>query len=344
MKLLRVAFISFDPKIKGHIPFSLASGDLEIVERKLREHEGTAERAQLLVVASTKLGALPVKDAGGRVIIPERERRECEELIETYANLIALAHRVGRKISSAEPPAALVAESESEVSFLNGCVGVKIAPRSQMRPHFPFAYDERILRGLQDRMDGVALFTEALSAGGGLGKYRDFIRVFELAFACGSSKLVSQLSKFLPAQRMGYSRDEVTEWYSYRDRASHADLQKSKEFALERDVSFFLERMEQAAFEVLLNKKLWHHPSPDRRDFLTQEGVTSSRDAVDLSLTKARAVNIHVRFFDDFGSYPRHLGGILTTPPREWWWKRTDKNAGSVGGSLKVVPPPAVSP
>src|SRR5207302_5638328 len=89
-------------------------------------------------------------------------------------------------------------------------------------------------------------------------------------------------------------------------------------FALERDTMPFLDRMEQAARDVLLNKSSWRDDSPARRNLWDPTSWTES----DTSRGKAKvgfAARIKATILDEFGAYRTDLRGVWTRLPEEWW-------------------------
>ena len=64
---------------------------------------------------------------------------------------------------------------------------------------------------------------------------------------------------------VGYSDDEVEELVNdLRHPATHADLRKQASFASDNDVQHHLVGIEQAAYDVLFNKRDWHTADSDR--------------------------------------------------------------------------------
>ena len=108
------------------------------------------------------------------------------------------------------------------------------------------------------------------------------MRLFERAFARPAKLLTHPLAAFLHP-RFGYDEAELGKWFDeLRDPATHADARK--EVLLERDVRPVIDRMERAAFDVLLNKADMARPvpgpardlGPDSRAPSTRTGASSS--------------------------------------------------------------------
>lgn len=85
------------------------------------------------------------------------------------------------------------------------------------------------------------------------------MRVFKRAFRLGPFDLIDPLAEFLAPGHVGYTHEEVRRWIELRQPATHAD--RRPYFVLERDVQPVVERMIQAAYDVLFNKKIWQDKS-----------------------------------------------------------------------------------
>lgn len=342
MKFARLVTVQLTPAAAGHIPFTLEGGNTHLAEIPLKVNQGKDRTSQMLVGATTTLSVVPVPDEAGYIRVPEIERRECETVIEYYANLVSIRHRVARTLSSPEPPALLIAEDQAERDILASLAGIKVNSTRRMHPIPRFEPDDKVLAGLNDRSDGVALFGEALSTTP-LGKFRDYIRLFELAFACDRDALAKGLTAFLSPLGMGYTRREINAWLSKRDAASHADLQRSTEFVLEGDVVDYVNRMEQAAFEVLMNKKNWHDRSAEYRRLVVADVFTTSSDNIAYTVTRDRAMDVQAQILDDFAAYPRNLAATLKIPEEQGYWKRAGGNT-VLAGPINVIDPSPSAP
>ena len=117
---------------------------------------------------------------------------------------------------------------------------------------------------LADRRDGIGLMAEALAHTHAMGRFHDLMRVFERAFALGPWDLVEPLAKFRRGSRLGYSKPEVSNWSELRGPATHADRRSL--VLTEPDLRRPVMRMEQAAYDVLLNKATWPDRSTRRRN------------------------------------------------------------------------------
>lgn len=321
MKFHRLAILYFEPPPRGWDSFEIKIGDVVARTVPIAKAPALKNRTRILLKAEIRLETMPTLDTEHYILVPELERRRCEEVIEHIANIIAVTCACRRSICSATPSAGFVAESEDERLFLGKSSGVLAQQRSISGASYQMEPTQELIGGLDDRKDGVALMAEALSHGQAIAKYRDLIRLFELAFASPLNKMEKKLAQYLSKSNLGYSRPEIKEWFSMRDAATHADLKKTQKIALEADIVPFIRRMEQAAMDVLFNKEDWKNRSRTRREHLKPLARSTSSNG-DFVFVKDSKVSIEFQLLDEFGAYPVDLhGGTLTSPPQEWWWK-----------------------
>jgi hypothetical protein len=203
---------------------------------------------------------------------------------------------------------------------LDESLGVRAVLISRDNVRYKTKFDGAIFNGLVDRRDGVALMAQALVHASSLGKYRDFIRLFELAFALDVNSLGRKMTHFLTDLKLGYTRSEIDSWLALRHGASHGDLKVTRNLVFEADTSPVVDRMEQAAWDILCNKLVWHDRSRVRRDFLRPLAYTTSPNR-DIAVIQGAAVDFQAQFFDEFDVYPMDLAGVISNPPPSWWWK-----------------------
>jgi hypothetical protein len=263
-----------------------------------------------------KLPRRPELTADGYIMVPDEARRRAEAGIEVAANLIAVAERCKRTISSPTPALVLIPGGKTMLNWLNKSLGFKFNRFGIPSGRMYVETNPHILKQLRDRTDGLALMAEALANEHGTGRYREFIRLFERAFGLASSALDNQLARFLMSSSLGYSHSEVKQWVALRNPAIHAN--RGSAFVLESDVRPVIHRIEQAAYDVLLNKADWHSPSHRRRKvWMPTTGTTSP--GTDIFLTREEAATLHFQIVDGFGAYPLDLSACLTRLPEGWW-------------------------
>ena len=177
-----------------------------------------------------------------------------------------------------------------------------------------------VLDSLVDRLDGVALLAEATAHGHLVGQFHEYVRLFERAFALGSSKLCNPLARFLKDANQGYTHAEVRKWLiDLRHPATHADQRES--FVLEGDIRPVIHRIEQAAYEVLFNKKAWRNSSFARRTVWCPTAKLVSADPLQHEVVAQNACTLTAQLLDHYGSYPLDLTAGIDTLPQGWWAK-----------------------
>lgn len=264
-------------------------------------------------------------DAEGLVRIPEQERRDCEASIARAADLLAVATRGRRLIVSATPPAALVPETDSDRTLLARAKRIDAEPPKSLSTVVPPLDIATAVPLLGDRWSGVAILAEALSHGSLGGKYRDLVRLFELAFTRSFVELGKKLAQTLrPA--MGYSVGEIREWQALRHPFSHADGKVASEVALSDDARPVVQRMEQAAFDILFNKAEWSAWSSTRREAWTPTAITTSKDGSTVVRVGSN-VTIQWLLVDEFGVFPRVVELSHVGLPSHWWHQFTEARA-----------------
>ncbi len=94
---------------------------------------------------------------------------------------------------------------------------------------------------------------------------------------------------------------------------------------MEPDVRPFLPRIEQAAYDVVFNKAVWHTPSKERRDALQHQTATTSASGTELRCVLGAVTAFGFQIVDPFGTWPMDLNGVLTSPPADWWCRTAER-------------------
>jgi hypothetical protein len=129
------------------------------------------------------------------------------------------------------------------------------------------------------------------------------MRVFERAFAAGPTKVCTHLlPAFLAPAGFGFTSDEVNLWLSLRDRSVHAD--RRPDFALESETHLVVNRVEQAAYDVLFNKLSWRDETSARRDVFHPWLAAGDSRGEEAVLYKGGDIKFEVCPLDGFGAYP----------------------------------------
>lgn len=271
---------------------------------------------RLIAKAKTPIDT-PVLDDGELVVIPDGPRRQCEAAIMRAADVLAISTRCARSVVTGTPPLALVPEGAADLALL--------AKARAIRADAPHALSTFITAvGLADlgpalhgRWDGAALLAEAYSHTQLSGRYREFVRLFEAAFGGAFTEMAKKLAQTL-MPGMGYTRAEVREWQALRHAFSHADGKKTDEIALESDARRVIQRMEQAALDILMNKAEWGQWSTARRNIWRPEAITVDATGKGVVL-QGSAPTLEWLLLDEFGVFPRVVELQHTKLPSEWW-------------------------
>jgi hypothetical protein len=216
-----------------------------------------ASSESLIPSAAIHLKYKPEINRERLIVIPSRQRRLLEYAIENYATLLSICEHLKRRVSSPSPIVALMPENKFDRQLLAGAKGfVGSAQNNAIRGARNAMDVECVLQALTDRLDGVALLAEAIANDLPSSQFREFIKLFERGFGEGGHKLIRPLSAYLQSNTLRYVEEEVKNWLKIRDGLTHAD--KRKRFLLGSDVAWIVNRIKQAAYDVLLNKKNWN--------------------------------------------------------------------------------------
>lgn len=319
MRLLRIVIMTFTPAPWGWKTFKVERGDASLRTQGILGDFEDSENRRTLIVAEIPLSEPPALTEDGYVTVPDDPRRSLEQLIESTAALIAVTSQCKHSISSVWPCVALVADSEQERSFLEASDGLDVTTQQRISFRQQIPSSSNILSRLEDRLDGVSLLAGVFAQDNPLGRYRELIRFFELAFAMPSSQFSKKLTQFLVGASLGYSRPEVNAWCELRHGAMHGDSRRTATLVLEADVRPCLARMEQAALDVLLNKLEWHSNSRERRSLWAPNSGTTSLDGQDMMIVQGTESTMKVQTLDAFLAYPMNLEGMMTSPPADWF-------------------------
>ncbi len=277
LKLARLAVITI-PSEPNRLPDYFCDGNEVDFEVEIYGTYKSENNLSIVFAVSTELEANPEIDANDLVVVPAKERKECERVIENIANVIAVGEMCKRAISSPHPCAAFVSSNQETIDWLNKYNGIAFNYRTLNSFHLRIDPAKLYILS-QDRPAGVALLAEALAQEHPTGRFHECIRLFELAFGLATRPLVRPLSEFLSNAPQQYERDEVEYWIeTVRHQATHADLRRQQHFLLESEVRPVMNRLMEATYDVLFNKKIWHDSSPERRELWQPEAFIQSRD------------------------------------------------------------------
>lgn len=307
MRLRRFAIAIF--RTQKEIP----SCETRIVDIDIRftKMEQIGESGQAFLVSSTStMSELPPIDSENRIVVPVELRERSESAIQSAIDLIATFQGCSRSVLSPTPSIAFEITVPEERDYLESTIGIKTMERQDSGVRGPIPLDSKLLSALGDRLAGVALLAEAYS-GGEAGKYREFVRMFELAFRRPFTQLEKILNKFLSPTPFRYTRKEIRGWIVLRHPLSHADLKKTQGIAVTSDVRRHILRMEQAALDVLFNKKVWSNTSVERRSLYSPDACTTSESG-NAVVKQGTNLNFSFRIYDEFGIFPKMLTAELS--------------------------------
>ena len=168
---------------------------------------------------------------------------------------------------------------------------------------------------LADRADGLSLLVEASGISHASGRFHEYIRVFERGFGKASKLLAAPMTEFLDP-RFGFTVSELEVWFKeLRDPLTHADQRPT--FLLERDINPVIDRVEQAATDVVFNKANWREADSERRALWTpQSGFVGPSGKV--FLTKGTKPPMQGRLLDEYGSLPMGLKAMISPTSMGW--------------------------
>jgi hypothetical protein len=333
VRLARLAHVAFTPAPDPDLQPWTAGVDDIVVEAGRLKSSGSGG---FLLIASVPLVKRPTSTPDG-LRVPLTPRRRAEEAIESTANAVSVAVGRARGIASPYPYVGLMPDSVAEREWLDSTRGFIPLPFHQIA-HVGTPRDLELVGRLgNDRPDGIALLAEALAHTHSTGRFHDLIRVFERAFTLGVPRLPQPMARFLRGARLGYSRREIEHWMlNLRNPITHANRPT---FRTEADVRLVTYRMEQAAYDVVLNKAIWADPSTRRRNRWKPATGTRSASGQDVFIEQgSTGVSLNAQILDGFGTYPLHLRGMLTAPPKGVWWRVAGEEGSTRQFRVRVTP------
>ncbi len=251
MQLLRIASAYFEPAPKGWEAWKVKIANVRVSTIPIREAPPVEGKLRLLLQAATEISFPEIND-DGYIVLPEDRRESLEAALQIASNLLAVFGCCRRSLLAARPSVALIPKNSRQRRKLDSTKGFLVDPTSTvaLQPQIPIG--SSFSHKLGDRNDGVALMAEALSHGLASGQFREYVRLFEAGFGMPFSQVSKKLEQFLNPG-FGYTRAEILNWINMRDPLTHADLTRSKIILVNADVRKVTQRMQQAAYDFLLN-------------------------------------------------------------------------------------------
>lgn len=323
---------------------SLHVGDAKVIPTGPGILEENSTRSTFLFCAVRPHEGLIPHEAG-EVILTDEMCQPLQAALETFANLLAIQYRTSRRLMSPWRYAAVEPLDDEGIGWLRGMSGIKHETTNyplRMYPHFDA---DKHLTVLKDRLDGVSLLAEALCHNHSTGRLHDLMRVFERAFRTGPTRVCKQLlPAFLAPSGYGFTTSEVEGWLHLRDTSVHAD--QRLEFATQADTTRIINRVEQAAYDVLFNKLDWRSPSLTRREAFQPAFASADKQGINSILVKGRDLVMEFSPHDGFGAYPLCMRKVDPKIPDGWLAAGNPPSEGDKlfsGGTMSVHEEPAES-
>jgi hypothetical protein len=108
MRLLRLAILKADFSTLSGRAITAVADDISLQSHSVSHPDGSTS---LLLIAQMALKYLPKITSDGALVVPEQQRRQLEEFIESIANVISVCVNSPRRISSPSPCVALTADT-----------------------------------------------------------------------------------------------------------------------------------------------------------------------------------------------------------------------------------------
>ncbi len=168
---------------------------------------------------------------------------------------IRYAHKLGGD--------SLVPESSDDAQFLESFetwqVHEELTATVSVRSFSLPSVGSETLNALASKELGLALYAQALLLQEPIAAYREFWKVLESAFGEKDDQLICCLADYAPAQRLGFTGDELRQLHTLRGRASHAESRsgvKEHRFVF-AETTRRLPRLKCLVEQIILTKKTW---------------------------------------------------------------------------------------
>lgn len=318
VSLVRLAVVTIHKTIENPSTWTLPHfADVEV---GMLESGGIDDRTKMLLFAQVPMRYFPKVTADNLVVVPEQYRKKAEDVLTDVANLISVAEACRRELTTPVPVVAFKASTPAAEEWLLAKSGIDVPGEALALPTplFGFDLDASTTAALADRLDGIALLAESLATRHASGRFHEFMRVFERAFALPAARLTDPLCAFLD-QRFDYSPIEIDGWIQLRDPLSHADVRPS--FVTEVDLDLLINRVEQAAFDVVLNKAEWRTRSSERRQVWEPRTIVADRSGAVLTVTSSAIGQslVGAAPIDAFSTFRLDEAAGFLNRPASWW-------------------------
>lgn len=299
MQLSRAAYVVFERFQADWTVAKFEIGDISVAVFKGKYKE----KFPVYVQATKKLEYKPKVTKEGAVVVNNKIRRQLEICIEKVADLLTLVTPSPRKIVSPMPCIFFHFENDNERKWLEEKKSV-LYKRADKTHGIPVSTLSSLdvtnyLPELADRLDGVEIIAEAHNHTHMCGKFNQYFRLFERAFRVGNEKLVPLLQMFFKSLRYCYTPEEIQNWMNIRNEIVHG--KGSFKRIGESYVTPYIQRIEQAAYDILMNKSLWNQSDTSRRKLWYPE-VCSGKNCLHVKVGNRDYSKFNV--LDEHGVFP----------------------------------------
>src|SRR5260370_3667965 len=150
----------------------------------------------------------------------------------------------------------------------------RISALADMRSFSLNGVTVRTIPDLMPRRVELRLYANAIKANLAVAQFREFWRILEAAFGERGDKLVTLLTQYEPARKLGFDEAVVRQLLALRGRASHAQSSAGiKELVyVDQECASQLPRLKNLCERVILTKKSWGYPTVGTDELLPLAG------------------------------------------------------------------------
>jgi hypothetical protein len=335
--LARFIIVDFSPGLNDS--FRLEKDDVT-VKSNVNILDEKNNKTYSIVEATTALKNYPKRDRDNTIIIPGNVLNILDHSIENAIDLVSVSEFSSRSIMAPRKSIAFVANTKKAKDWLANTNGYHMNRSTNIAidSHASIRIEAEIIAKLTDRIDGIKLIADALSQQAATGRFATYVRLFERAFALSFGLIKDPLNDFLD-DTYGYTTSEMEKWDDLRGKIIHADVKSPEKFVYEKDILPIIGRVQQAAYDVLINKKIWHHKDTDRdNNWFPNTGTTSANR--DLFLTQGLSAKYGAQLLDPFSDYRSTLIDVkpaLDSAGRDYIWIEPFPDDHKQGGKFTVI-------
>lgn len=261
MYILRLAILSLSEAPADYQKSSILYDGIEVTIRsrfnkKMVSGDKQYFKPHFGVLALARIDRKDLTEDGDILILPQKIIKKCNQVIEAYCDSLSVAFNAKRTITSPSRCARLVPENQEDEIYLAKFRDYKVLNKSALLLNTVPNLPHDLVTRCSDRIDGLRLLSSAISSETPIGKFREFVRLYELAFSQPFTNLDKKLAQFLGSSSK-LSRGDIKNWIRLRHPSTHADSRQTKTIAFDVDIIAHVTAMEVAAYDLLLNKVNW---------------------------------------------------------------------------------------